>query len=116
MPLGHLDVRQASPRFCHFYPAYCKLLSNFSPLPSLLQDVTLQTTEWKPYGSGRLEDVEILQDVRDTHQSHSSEEPQPYPGPVQVDGDKGGRDGEVVNEGIQLQHEVELVRGGNELK
>ena len=60
--------------------------------------------------------IEILQDIRHTHQSHSSEEPQSYPGPVQVDGDKGGRDGEVVNEGIQLQHEPELVRGRDELK
>ena len=67
-------------------------------------------------GGRRLENVEILQDIRDTHKSHGSEEPQPYPGPVQVDGDKGGRDGEVVNKGIQLQHEPELVRGGNELK
>ena len=75
MPLGHLDVRQASPRFCHFYPAFCKLLSNFSPLPSILQDVSLQISEWKPYGSGRLEDVEILQDVRNSHQSQSSQEP-----------------------------------------
>ena len=67
-------------------------------------------------GGGRLENVEILQDIRHTHQSHSSEEPQSYPGPVQVDGDEGGRDGEVVNEGIQLQHEPELVRGGDELE
>ena len=62
------------------------------------------------------ENVEILQDIRDGHQSQSSEEPQSYPGPVQVDGDEGGRDGEVVNEGIQLQHEPELVRGGDELE
>ena len=26
MPLGHLDVRQASPCFCHFYPPHCELL------------------------------------------------------------------------------------------
>ena len=33
---------------------------------------------------------------------------------VQVDGYKGGRDGEVVDEGVKLQHEPELVGGGNE--
>ena len=69
-----------------------------------------------PDARAGFENVEILQDVRDGHQSQSSQEPQSYPGPVQVDGDKGGRDGEVVNEGIQLQHEPELVRGGDELK
>ena len=57
-----------------------------------------------------------MKNVRNSHQSQSSEEPQPYPIPVEIDGDKGGRDGEVVNKGIQLQHEPELVRGGNELK
>ena len=67
-------------------------------------------------GGRSFENVEILQDVGNTHQSHRSQEPQSYPGPVQVDGDKGWRDGEVVNEGIHLQHEPELVRGGDELK
>ena len=57
-----------------------------------------------------------MKNVRNSHQPQSSEEPQTYPIPVEIDGDKGGRDGEVVNEGIQLQHEPELVRGGNELK
>ena len=33
---------------------------------------------------------------------------------VQVDGYKGGRDGEVVDEGVKLQHEPELVRSRNE--
>ena len=33
---------------------------------------------------------------------------------VQVDGYKGGWDGEVVDEGVKLQHEPELVGGGNE--
>ena len=69
-----------------------------------------------PDAGARLENVEILQDVGNTHQSHRSQEPQAYPGPVQVDGDEGGRDGEVVHEGIQLQHEPELVRGCDELK
>ena len=36
------------------------------------------------------------------------------PGSIQVDGYKGGRDGEVVDEGVKLQHEPELVGGGNE--
>ena len=57
-----------------------------------------------------------MKNVRNSHQSQSSEEPQSYPVPVEIDGDKGGRDGEVVNEGIQLQHEPELVGGSNELK
>ena len=37
-----------------------------------------------------------------------------YPGSVQVDGDKGGRDGEGVDKGVKLEHEPELVGGGNE--
>ena len=65
---------------------------------------------------GGLEDVEVLQDVGHTHQPHGAEEPQPDPGAVQVDGDKGGRDGEVVHEGVQLQHEPELVTSRYELK
>ena len=36
------------------------------------------------------------------------------PGPIQVDGHEGGRDGEVVDEGVKLQHEPELVRSRNE--
>ena len=56
-----------------------------------------------------------MKNVRNSHQPQSSEEPQSYPIPVEIDGDKGGRDGEVVNKGIQLQHEPELVRSGNEL-
>ena len=36
------------------------------------------------------------------------------PGPIQVDGYKGGWDGEVVDEGVKLQHEPELVRSRNE--
>ena len=36
------------------------------------------------------------------------------PGPIQVDGHEGGWDGEVVDEGVKLQHEPELVGGGNE--
>ena len=57
-----------------------------------------------------------MKNVRNSHQPESSEEPQSNPVPVEIDGDKGGRDGEVVNEGIQLQHEPELVRGRDELK
>ena len=33
---------------------------------------------------------------------------------IQVDGDKGGWDGEVVNKGIKFKHEPELVGGSNE--
>ena len=38
------------------------------------------------------------------------------PCPVQVDRDEGGRDGEVVDERVVVQHEPELVAGGEELK
>ena len=57
-----------------------------------------------------------MKNVRNSHQPESSEEPQSNPVPVEIDGDEGGRDGEVVNEGIQLQHEPELVRGGDKLR
>ena len=39
-------------------------------------------------GGRGLEDVEVLEDVRDTHQPHRSQEPQTDPGTVQVDRDK----------------------------
>ena len=39
-----------------------------------------------------------------------------YPGTVQIYGDKRWWDGEVVDEGVKLQHEPELVRGSDELK
>ena len=63
-----------------------------------------------PDAGAGLEDVEVLQDVRDGHQSEGAEEPQSDPGAVQVDRDEGGRDGEVVHEGVKLQHEPELRR------
>ena len=66
-------------------------------------------------GGGGLEDVEVLEDVRDTHEPHGSQEPQAYPGAVKVDGDKGGGNGEVVHKGVEFQHEPKLVRGSNEL-
>ena len=39
-----------------------------------------------------------------------------YPCSVQVDGDEGGRNGEVVHERVQFQHEPEFVAGSNELE
>ena len=39
-----------------------------------------------------------------------------YMSPVQVDRDEGGGNGEVVHEGVELQHEPELVRGGDKLR
>ena len=36
--------------------------------------------------------------------------------PVQVNGHKWGRNGEVINEGVELQHEPELVRGSDKLR
>ena len=69
-----------------------------------------------PDAGAGLEDVEVLEDVGDRHQPQGAEEPQPDPVAVQVDRDEGGRDGEVVHEGEQLQHEPELVRGGYELR
>lgn len=38
------------------------------------------------------------------------------PSPVQVDGHERRRNGEVVDEGVELQHEPKLVTGSNELK
>ena len=67
-------------------------------------------------GGGGLEDVEVLEDVGNTHQPHGSQEPQAYPGAVKVDGDKGGGNGEVIHKGVELQHEPELVRGSDKLK
>ena len=38
-----------------------------------------------------------------------------YPGSVEVNGHKRRWDGEVIDEGVDLEHEPELVRGRNEL-
>ena len=70
----------------------------------------------RPDAGAGLQDVQILEDVRHGHQSEGPEEPQSDPVPVEIDRDEGGRDGEVVHEGVELQHEPELVRGGDELK
>ena len=69
-----------------------------------------------PDGSGGLEDVEVLEDVWDRHQPHGTQESEANPGPVQVDGDKGGWDCEVVHKGVELQHEPDLVWSRNELR
>ena len=37
------------------------------------------------------------------------------PGSIQVDGYKGGWDGEVVDKGVNFEHEPELVRSRDEL-
>ena len=39
-----------------------------------------------------------------------------YPGAVQEDADEHGRDGEVVDEAADLEHEVELVRRCHKLQ
>ena len=70
---------------------------------------------YKPDGGGRLEYVQVLQDVRDCHEPERPQEPEPDPGPVQVDGHEGRGDGEVVHEGVQLKHKPELVARGDEL-
>ena len=70
----------------------------------------------RPDAGAGLQDVQILEDVRHSHQSEGPKEPQSDPVPVEIDRDEGGRDGEVVHEGVELQHEPELVRGGDELK
>ena len=70
----------------------------------------------QPDAGASLQNIEILEDVWDCHQPEGSQEPQTNPRPVQVYGDKWGGNGEVVNEGVELQHEPELVRGGDELK
>ncbi len=41
--------------------------------------------------------------------------PLTYPCPVEINGDEGGGDGEVIDEGVELQHEPELVAGGDKL-
>ena len=71
---------------------------------------TFKSPCFLPDAGAGLEDVEVLQDVRDGHQPECAEEPQPDPGAVQVDRDEGGRDGEVVHEGVKLQHKPELRR------
>ncbi len=40
--------------------------------------------------------------------------PEADPDPAKDDGDKGGGDGEEVHEGVQLEHEDQLVVGRNE--
>ena len=70
----------------------------------------------QPDAGASLQNIQILEYVWHCHQPEGSQEPQTDPGPVQVYGDKWGRNGEVVNEGVELQHEPELVRGGDELK
>ena len=62
-----------------------------------------------PDGSGGFKDVEVLEDVGDRHEPHGTKEPEADPCPVQVDGDKGGWDGEVVHKRVELQHEPDLV-------
>ena len=62
-----------------------------------------------PDAGAGLEDVEVLEDVGDRHEPHGTQESEADPGPVQVDGDKGGWDGEVVDKGVELQHEEDLV-------
>ena len=62
-----------------------------------------------------LEDVEVLEDVWDGHEPHGTQESEADPSSVEVDRDKGGRDGEVVDEGVHLQHKPELVRSCYEL-
>ena len=69
-----------------------------------------------PDGSGGLEDVEVLEDVWDGHEPHGTQESEADPSSVEVDRDKGGRDGEVVDEGVELQHEEDLVGSCNELR
>ena len=69
-----------------------------------------------PDGGGGLEDVEVLEDVWDGHEPHGAQESEADPSSVEVDRDKGGRDGEVVDEGVELQHEPEFVRSSNKLE
>ena len=38
-----------------------------------------------------------------------------YPRSVKIDWDKGWWDGEVVDEGVELNHEPEFIRGSDEL-
>ena len=125
MPLGHLDVRQASPRFCHFYPTHCKLLSNFFYKMSVCRQL-----------NGNLMEVDVLRMLRYCRMSGTvisrkalrNRSPEPKrsysalikmdltnPCPIKIYGDKRRWDGEVIDEGVHLQHEPELVRSCYEL-
>lgn len=63
-----------------------------------------------------LQNVEVLEDVRDRHQSQGSEEPQSDPRPIEIYRHKGRWYRKVVHERIHLQHEPQLVTGGDKLR
>ena len=68
----------------------------------------------RPYGPSSFQNVQILQNFRQSIQSEYSQASQAYPDPAKNKGDKRGGDGEEVHHGVQLEHEHQLVIGGNE--
>lgn len=66
-------------------------------------------------GARCLQNVEVLEDVRDRHQSQGSEEPQSDPRPIEIYRHEGRWYRKVVHERIHLQHEPQLVTGGDKL-
>ena len=52
----------------------------------------------EPNGGRGLQDVQILQDVGHGHQPQGTQEAQPDPVALQVDGHEAGRNGEEVDE------------------
>ena len=68
-----------------------------------------------PDGGGEFQHVQILQDVWDWHQAENSEKSEANTRPVQENADKHWWDGEVVNKGSNLKHEVKFIIGSHEL-
>ena len=68
-----------------------------------------------PDGGGEFQHVQILQNVWDWHQAENSEKSEANPRPIQEYADKHWRNGEVINEGSDLEHEVEFVIGSDKL-
>lgn len=66
-------------------------------------------------GARCLQNVEVLEDVGNRHQSQGSEESQPDPRPIEIDRDERRWYRKVVHERVHLQHEPQLVTGGDKL-
>lgn len=66
-------------------------------------------------GARCLQNVQVLEDVGHRHQSQGSQEPQSDPRPVQVNRHEGRWYRKVVHERVHLQHEPQLVTGGDKL-
>ena len=78
--------------------------------------ITITHFYWPPDGSWKFEDIEVLENVRNGHEPEDTKEAETDPCSVEEDTDEHGWNGEVVNEGADLEHKVELVGGGHKLK